>query len=126
MNALNYFLPSNKDKDPSLVVLSAINFKIATNGTNRIIPAAPQRIPPAIMLMIVASELIFKRLLTAKGKMRFTSKYCTIENTAITPKGYQIELYVSQATEIGRREPIIIPTKGTKVRTEAIYPNRNG
>jgi hypothetical protein len=48
---------------------------MAMNGIKRIIPAAPQRMPPARIIMIVTKVLMFSLLLTARGKIRFASRY---------------------------------------------------
>ena len=53
-------------------------------------------------------------------------RYCTNVNIRITPIGYQIELYVSHETVIGKITAIIIPMYGITVKTEAINPNKKG
>jgi len=58
----------------------------------------------------MTSVFIFKRLPTAKGKIIYASRTWTIEKTAITANGYQIELYVIQEIAIGNKEDIIMPT----------------
>ena len=86
-----FSLPNNKDSVFKLSVLSAINFTILKNGINKIIPAAPHKMPPTIITIIIASVFIFNRLPTAKGNMIFASRIWTIVKTRIIPKGYQIE-----------------------------------
>jgi hypothetical protein len=62
---------------------------------NRIIPAAPHKIPPAVIIMIITKVLILICAQLLKEILHMLPKLGQLK-TKMTPNGYQIELNVIQ------------------------------